>query len=110
MRETQRAKSTLAVPTSAVRTSGNAHTVEVLDGNTLRRTPVRVGVVGYTWTQVTSGLKKGQQVVLAQMSQPLPGSATNSTTSSSTATNARNTLNGTPIFVGRGGGGPRGGG
>ncbi len=106
---TQHAKSTLAVPTSAVRTSGNAHTVEVLDGNTPRRTPVRVGVVGYTWTQITSGLKKGQQVVLAQVSQPLPGSATNSTTSSN-ATNARNTVNGTPIFVGRGGGGLRGGG
>ena len=108
---TQHAKSTLAVPTSAVTTSGTSHTVEVLDGNTPRRTPVKVGVVGYTWTQITSGLKKGQQVVLAQLSQPLPGSATSTPTNTSSS-NASTTVNGgaTPLFGGRGGGtGLRGG-
>ena len=109
---TQHAKSTLAVPTSAVTTSGTSHTVEVLDGNTPRRTRVRVGVVGYTWTQITSGLKQGQQVVLARLSQPLPGSATSSSSTSNSSSNARTTVNGggTPLFVGRGGGtGLRGG-
>ena len=90
---TQHAKSTLAVPTSTVTTSGTSHTVEVLDGNTPRRTTVRVGVVGYTWTQITSGLKMGQQVVLAQLSRPLPGSATSSSTSTSSSS-ASTTLNG----------------
>ncbi|HEY6318660.1 MAG TPA: biotin/lipoyl-binding protein [Acidimicrobiia bacterium] len=109
---TQHAKSTLAVPTSAVTTSGTSHNVEVLDGNTPHRTRVRVGVVGYTWTQITSGLKQGQQVVLAQLSQPLPGSATSSSSTSNSSSNARTTVNGggTPLFVGRGGGtGLRGG-
>jgi len=109
---TQHAKSTLAVPTSAVTSSGTSHTVEVLDGNTPHRTRVRVGVVGYTWTQITSGLQKGQQVVLAQLSQPLPGSATSSSSTSNSSSNARTTVNGggTPLFVGRGGGtGLRGG-
>lgn len=108
---TQHAKSTLAVPTSAVTTSGTSHTVEVLDGNTPRTTTVRVGVVGYTWTQITSGLKAGQQVVLAQVSQPLPGSATTATTSPSSS-GASTTLNGSgsTLFGGRGGGaGVRGG-
>jgi trimeric autotransporter adhesin len=109
---TQHAKSTLAVPTSAVTTSGTSHTVEVLDGNTPRRTTVRVGVVGYTWTQITSGLKLGQQVVLAQLSQALPGSATSSSSTSNSSSNARTAVNGggTSLFGGRGGGaGLRGG-
>jgi HlyD family secretion protein len=107
---TQHAKSTLAVPTSAVTTSGTSHTVEVLAGNTPRKTTVRVGVVGYTWTQITSGLKAGQQVVLAQLSQPLPGSATTATTSPSSSS-ASTTLNGSgsTLFGGRGGGAGRGG-
>jgi len=109
---TQHAKSTLAVPTSAVTTSGTSHTVEVLDGNTPRRATVRVGVVGYTWTQITSGLKLGQQVVLAQLSQPLPGSATSSSSTANSSSNARTAVNGggTSLFGGRGGGtGLRGG-
>ena len=73
---TQHAKNTLAVPTSAVTTNGTTSSVEVLDGNTPRQVTVKVGVVGYTWTQITSGLTKGDQVVLASMSKPLPGSAT----------------------------------
>ena len=36
--------------------------------------------MGDTWTQITSGLKAGQIVVLANLSEPLPGSATNSST------------------------------
>lgn len=98
---TQHAKNTLAVPTSAVTANGSTNTVEVLDGNAVRQTKVKVGVVGYTWTQITSGLKKGEQVVLANMSQPLPGSATSSSNSSTSTT--------TPFRGGFFGGG-RGGG
>ncbi len=83
---TQHAKNTLAIPTSAVTTNGSTSTVEVLDGNTPRQVTVKVGVVGYTWTQVMSGLTKGEQVVLASMSQPLPGSATSSSNSTTSTT------------------------
>ncbi|MFI5046685.1 MAG: efflux RND transporter periplasmic adaptor subunit [Acidimicrobiia bacterium] len=100
---THDAKSTLAVPTSAVTTTGTLHSVEVRDGNTTRQVAVKVGASGYTWTQITSGLSKGQQVVLADLSQPLPGSATTSTSNTSTTP-----LNGTGFpggFTGFGGGG-----
>jgi multidrug efflux pump subunit AcrA (membrane-fusion protein) len=114
---TQHAKSTLAVPTSAVTTSGTTNTVEVLTGGTVRQRRVKVGVVGYTWTQITSGLKKGDQVVLANMSQPLPGSATSSSNSSTSTNNTpfRGGIFGTGRGAGGGGGGgggvivPRGG-
>ena len=99
---TQHAKNTLAVPTSAVTTNGTTNTVEVLDGNTVRQTKVHVGVVGYTWTQITSGLTKGELVVLANMAAPLPGSATSSSNSSTSTT--------TPFRGGFFGGGGRGGG
>ncbi|HEV2309762.1 MAG TPA: HlyD family efflux transporter periplasmic adaptor subunit [Acidimicrobiia bacterium] len=109
---TQHAKSTLAVPTSAVTTNGTTNTVEVLDGSTVRQQRVRVGVVGYTWTQITSGLKRGELVVLANVAAPLPGSATTSSNSSTSTT----TPLGGAFFGGRGGEGaggavfvPRGG-
>jgi multidrug efflux pump subunit AcrA (membrane-fusion protein) len=98
---TQHAKNTLAVPTSAVTTNGSTNTVEVLDGNTVRQTRVHVGVAGYSWTQITSGLKAGEQVVLANMAAPLPGSATSSSNSSTSTT--------TPTRGGFFGGGGRGG-
>jgi len=41
-------------------------------------------VVGYTWTQITKGLTKGAQVILAEMAQPLPGAATATKSSNST--------------------------
>ncbi len=100
---TEHAKNTLAVPTSAVTANGSTNTVETLDGNTVRQTKVKVGVVGYTWTQITSGLQKGEQVVLANMAAALPGSATSSSNSSTSTT--------TPFRGGFfGGGGGLGGG
>jgi multidrug efflux pump subunit AcrA (membrane-fusion protein) len=66
----------LAVPTSAVTTTGNAHTVTVLEGGTTQVVPVQVGVVGDTWTQITGGLQVGQVVVLANLNEALPSSAT----------------------------------
>lgn len=75
---TESSRSGLAVPTSAVTAPGNRHTVTVLDGTTTERVPVEVGVVGETWTEITSGVSAGQVVVLADLSEPLPGSATES--------------------------------
>jgi multidrug efflux pump subunit AcrA (membrane-fusion protein) len=80
---TQSAKSALAVPTSAVTTTGTRHTVEVVNGDAMQPVRVQVGVVGDSWTEIKSGLSRGQRVVLADMSQALPGSATASSNSAS---------------------------
>jgi hypothetical protein len=71
----------VAVPTSAVSTVGAVHTVRVLEGGSVRATAVQVGVVGDTWTVITSGLTAGAQVVLADANEPLPSSATAAATS-----------------------------
>ncbi len=85
----------VAVPTSAVTTTGTRHTVTVVEGSTTQVVAVQVGVVGTTWTQITNGLQAGQQVVLATVSEPLPSSATNVTT------NANATVTGNPFAGGR---------
>jgi HlyD family secretion protein len=66
----------LAVPTSAITTTGNVHTVTVLNGDQTAIVPVQVGVMGDTWTQITGGLQAGQVIVLANLDQSLPQSAT----------------------------------
>jgi multidrug efflux pump subunit AcrA (membrane-fusion protein) len=75
---TSEAKNVLAVPSSAVITNGTRHDVLVLSGGNLVDKSVKVGLVGYTYTQVTSGLKEGDSVVLADYSEAVPTS--NSTT------------------------------
>jgi HlyD family secretion protein len=71
----------LTVPTSAITATGAGHTATVLhaDGTTAT-TQVQVGVVGTERTQITGGLTAGQTVVLADLDQALPNSATDSTT------------------------------
>ncbi|MCU1355291.1 MAG: HlyD family efflux transporter periplasmic adaptor subunit [Acidimicrobiales bacterium] len=102
----------LAVPTSAVTTTGTRHTVEVLSGTKTEQVSVQVGAVGRVWTEIKSGLTAGQRVVLADLSLPLPGSATSS--SNGTATNGtRQGGGGARAFPGGfpgGGGGARPGG
>ncbi len=88
-----RSASTLAVPTSAVTTTGTAHTVSVLVKGKPTTTPVEVGAVGAEYTAITSGLTQGQLVVLADLSAPLPGSATATAT-----TTGRNGATGTGRF------------
>ena len=74
---TKSAASRLAVPTSAVSTNGNDHTVRVVEGDGDPKTVnVGVGAIGATWTEITSGLTAGQRVVIADLGEPLPGSAT----------------------------------
>ncbi len=94
--------STLAVPTSAVHTDGTTHTVTVVDGSTTSTVDVKVGVIGATYTQITDGLTAGQSVLLADLDQPLPGSAT----SSSNGTSSTNRTPGS--FTGFSGGAPPG--
>jgi multidrug efflux pump subunit AcrA (membrane-fusion protein) len=87
------ATAAVAVPTSAVTTNGSRHSVVVLDGGSTETVQVEVGVVGATWTEIRRGLRAGQSVVLATVSDPLPDSATNSSNADSG-----------PSFFPRGGG------
>lgn len=66
------AEHTLAVPTSAVHTTGGHSSVTVLAGGRTHRQPVAVGIVGLRRTQILSGLRPGEQVVLAMLGRPLP--------------------------------------
>jgi hypothetical protein len=62
----------VSVPTSAVEGIGGASFVTVLRAGKLVRVPVVVGATGPVLTQVSSGLTVGEQVVLADLSSPLP--------------------------------------
>ncbi|MCU1351787.1 MAG: efflux transporter, family, subunit, partial [Acidimicrobiales bacterium] len=77
----------LAVPTSAITSANGRKTVQVLAGGKVSSVDVQVGVAGDVWTAVTSGLQAGQEVVLADLSAPLPGSATNGSSTSGSGQN-----------------------
>jgi multidrug efflux pump subunit AcrA (membrane-fusion protein) len=70
--------SALTVPTSAVRTANGAHLVTVLTNGNTSIVAVQIGVVGAETTQITSGLRAGQVVVLADLHAAVPSSNTNS--------------------------------
>jgi HlyD family secretion protein len=72
--EVARVSGVLTVPSSAVHTFGQLHTVEVLTNGKPTQVRVTVGAVGSDRTQISSGLKAGQQVVLADLATPLPTS------------------------------------
>jgi multidrug efflux pump subunit AcrA (membrane-fusion protein) len=100
---TRRSAGTVSVPTSAVHFLGQFATVTVLRDGNPQVTRVTVGAVGPVYTEVTSGLKAGDRVVLADLRQPVP--------TASTPRFGRGTgLTGVPRngLVG-GGGGPAGG-
>jgi trimeric autotransporter adhesin len=90
----------LAVPTSAVETTGTSSYVLETDQGELTRKVIKVGMVGDTYTQVLSGLHDGQSVVLADYGEAVPSSNTDLT----------NALGGGGGFGGFGGGGLGGGG
>ncbi|MDA8293618.1 MAG: HlyD family efflux transporter periplasmic adaptor subunit [Actinomycetota bacterium] len=64
------------VPTSAVHRVGAVRTVDVDTAGTVSLVRITTGVVGARWTQVTAGVHRGQQVVLADLTAPLPTSTT----------------------------------
>jgi len=71
----------LAVPNSAIHTTVNGrHSVTVVDGNKTSTVAVTIGTQGSDRTQIKSGLKAGDKVMLADLSQPLPSSSTSSNT------------------------------
>lgn len=66
------ASDTLTVPSSAVHHGNSSSTVAVLRNGTARNVDITLGVVGPTRTQVLAGLNPGDQVILADLSRPLP--------------------------------------
>jgi multidrug efflux pump subunit AcrA (membrane-fusion protein) len=90
----------IVVPTSAVRSLGTRHIVDVLSGTTVQPTLVTVGIVDPLRTEIVTGLKPGQRVVLADLSSTV-------TSDSSTSTGGGGALGGRGL--GGGGGGLGGG-
>ncbi|HEY3895951.1 MAG TPA: HlyD family efflux transporter periplasmic adaptor subunit [Pseudonocardiaceae bacterium] len=66
------ASGSLTVPSSAVHHAGALTIVTVLRQGIASSARVSLGAVGPTRTQILSGLNQGDQVVLAELSQPLP--------------------------------------
>ncbi len=100
---TSAAEKALAVPTSAVTVDGDRATVQVVTDGKAEETTVETGAIGSTWTEITDGLEEGDEVVLADLDEPLPGSATD------TSSNGTQSGGSTVAFPGGGGGFPGGG-
>lgn len=71
------AQAPVTVPTSAVATFGGFSVVSKMVNGSPTITRVTLGVVGATVTQITSGLKAGDEVMLANITEPMPSSNTN---------------------------------
>ena len=69
----------LAVPTSAVETTGTRSYVLESDKGEVTTKVIKVGMVGDTYTQVLSGLSDGQSIILADYAQAVPSSNTDLT-------------------------------
>ena len=68
----------VTVPNSALTPLGNGQAlVLTLKGGVATRSLVRTGYAGMLTTQITSGLTRGQQVVVADLSTALPTNTTN---------------------------------
>jgi hypothetical protein len=76
----------LTVPTSAVRTTGTLHTVTVMTNGKPVTTPVQIGTVGATRTVITSGVRAGQVVSLADVGASIPSSNTSANNGSALST------------------------
>jgi hypothetical protein len=96
----QVATDALVVPTPAVHTTSVGHPyVLTLHGGATQKVPVKVGVIGTEYTQVTSGVRAGEPVVLAQLTTPVP------TSNDTSPFGGVSALNGSSSFTFRG---PRG--
>lgn len=102
---TSAAEEALAVPTSAVTVDGDRSSVRVVSDGAAEEVEVDTGAVGATWTEILDGVEEGDEVVLADLDEPLPGSATD------TSSSGQGSLpgGGTFTFPGGGGGFPGGG-
>ena len=67
----------LTVPTSAVHRDGATTTVNVLSGGEATATTVKLGAVGAERTEIASGLRAGQTVVLADLTRAIDSGSQN---------------------------------
>ena len=59
----QTATNVLELPSAAITTTGSVSTVKVIDaGGTQKTTPITLGLVGTSYTEIASGLSEGQKV------------------------------------------------
>lgn len=95
----------VAVPTSAITPTAAGHTVDIVtaDGQ-VTTVGVEIGAVGPEWTEIRDGLTVGDIVVIADPTEPLPGTAT-ATSGTGTGTGIGFPSGGLPA----GGGFPAGG-
>lgn len=92
------------LPSSAVTgTAGSVSRVNLLQNGHAVSTPVVVGLVGTSRTQIVSGLRAGQQVVVTE-TLPALGTSTTSSGSASTGTLGGSGLGGSGGFPGGGSG------
>jgi len=70
--ETDRMDGALLVPNRAVHTQGRKRTVDVMVGDKTETRTVQVGASNDQFTQITSGLQEGDQVVVAATSTAQP--------------------------------------
>lgn len=75
----------VAVPASAVRWEDGNPTVSIVESGVAESAVVSVGVVGSDWIEITDGIEVGDDVVLADLAEPLPSAATDVAESSSTS-------------------------
>lgn len=71
----------VTVPNSAIATVGTRHTVTVVRAGRSTTTRVTLGLTGTDTSQITTGLKVGDRVQLADPGRALPSSATSGSTS-----------------------------
>jgi HlyD family secretion protein len=69
----------LTVPTSAVHVDGTTATVQVLQDGTPTEVTVTRGAVGTERTEITDGLAVGDEVVLADLAEPIASSTSTTT-------------------------------
>jgi multidrug efflux pump subunit AcrA (membrane-fusion protein) len=100
----------LVVPTSAVHTSAAKDSYVDLDkaGKEVRQS-VTTGVVGDAYTQISSGLRLGEVVVLANPAEAVPSSSTNTTSTERAPGGSTSAFAGTGGRFGGAGGGGGGG-
>jgi HlyD family secretion protein len=105
---TSAADKALAVPTSAVTVDGDRTTVQIVGDGKAKTVTVQTGAMGSTWTEITKGVDKGDKVVIADLDEPLPSSATD-TPSSGANSGGGGSFPGGGTFTAPPGGMPSGG-
>jgi multidrug efflux pump subunit AcrA (membrane-fusion protein) len=77
----KRSVDVMTVPSSAIQTIGSTHLVTVIENNATKTVRVALGTVGDVLTQVTSGVKDGDLIMLANLNEAVPSSSTTSSAS-----------------------------